>query len=188
VGDPALLGIGDEVIDKNTDPTTPIWLDVGQSLSQMVDALEVLDDDTFDAQVVTPDLLDELGVMAALDEDPAGSGYPGRGAYRREGTRSRARAATRSRAWWRSENDWPALEEETRPERKTAAPSSTILELYGVEVAVDTYDLTAPIRRHLLDDQVRLGDDLLGAATLRDAPVSAQYVGAIPVEGHAGRR
>ena len=43
---------------------------------EVVDAAEVLDDDALDPQVVAPDLLDQLGVVAALDVDPAGPGHP----------------------------------------------------------------------------------------------------------------
>ena len=54
--------------------------EVAEVVGQVVDAAEVLDDDALDAQVVAPDLLDQLGVVAALDEDPAGAGHPGLGA------------------------------------------------------------------------------------------------------------
>ena len=46
-------------------------------LGEVVDAAEVLHDDALDAQVVAPDLLDELGVVPALDEDPARPGDAG---------------------------------------------------------------------------------------------------------------
>ena len=39
---------------------------------QIVDAAEVFDDDALDPQVVAPHLLDQLGVVSALDVDPAG--------------------------------------------------------------------------------------------------------------------
>ena len=44
---------------------------------QVVDAVQELDDDADVAQVVAPDLLDQLGVVPALDVDAAGPGYLG---------------------------------------------------------------------------------------------------------------
>src|SRR3712207_8810512 len=37
---------------------------------QVVDAVQHLHDDALDPQVVAPDLLDQLGVVASLDPDP----------------------------------------------------------------------------------------------------------------------
>ena len=48
--------------------------EVAQVLAEVVDALEVLHDHALDPQVVAPHLLDELGVVPPLDEDPAGPG------------------------------------------------------------------------------------------------------------------
>ena len=52
-------------------------LELGHDADQVVYATEVLDDDALDAQVLTPHLRDEFGVVAALDIDPAGAGDPG---------------------------------------------------------------------------------------------------------------
>ena len=46
---------------------------------QVVDALQVLHHDADVAQVVAPDLLHQLGVVLALDVDPAGPGHLGPG-------------------------------------------------------------------------------------------------------------
>ena len=81
---------GDEVVDENAEPTPRTGPELGHDADQVVDTTEVLDDDTLDAQVVTPDLRDEFGVVAALDIDPAGAGDPG------AGTRHRDRAGRRS--------------------------------------------------------------------------------------------
>ena len=66
---------------------------------QLVDAVQRLHHDALDAQVVAPHPLDELGVVEALDPDPAAPGDPGpcavdgdragRGARRRRGCRRR---------------------------------------------------------------------------------------------------
>ena len=44
---------------------------------EVIDALQVLDHHADVAQVVAPDLLDQFGVVPALDVDPAGPGDPG---------------------------------------------------------------------------------------------------------------
>ena len=54
--------------------------ELGHDVGQVVDAVEPLDDDPFEAQVVAPDLLHQLGVVDALDQDPARLGHPGPGA------------------------------------------------------------------------------------------------------------
>ncbi len=54
--------------------------ELAQDLLEVVGALEVLDRNTLDAQVVAPHLLDQLGVVPALDEDAAGAGDTGAGA------------------------------------------------------------------------------------------------------------
>ena len=60
-------------------------------LDQIVDAAEVLDHHSLDPQIVAPHLFDELGVVAALDVDPAGQRHPGA----RSGNRHRARRGAR---------------------------------------------------------------------------------------------
>src|SRR3546814_15562083 len=51
------------------------------TLFRSVHAVQALDDDALVAQVVAPDLLDQLGVVDALDQDPAGAGDAGVVAY-----------------------------------------------------------------------------------------------------------
>ena len=144
-------------------------LEVAQVVGEVVDAAEVLDDDALDAQVVAPDLLDQLGVVAALDEDPAGAGDPGPRVVHRDRARRRtgraARARPRARA--RREDDRPALEQEARAEREGAALAAPVLQGQRVEVAVDGDDLAAPVGGDLLDDRADLGRRLDGAAALR---------------------
>ena len=95
VGDPALLGARHEVVDEHADPAAGSGPEVAQVAGQVVDAAEVLDDDALDPQVVAPDLLDQLGVVAALDEDPAGPGDPRPGAV--DGDRAGRRAGRAGR-------------------------------------------------------------------------------------------
>ena len=52
-------------------------LELGDDAGEVVDAVHELDDDALDAQVVAPDLLDELGVVPALDVDARAARHPG---------------------------------------------------------------------------------------------------------------
>ena len=73
-GDAALLGAVDQVIDEDAKPPARRRAELGDYRRQVVDAAKELDHNSDAAQVVAPDLLDELGVMAALDIDPARPG------------------------------------------------------------------------------------------------------------------
>ena len=55
----------------------------GTAAGEVVDAVHRLDDDADVAQVVAPHVLEQLGVVAALDPDPARRGDPGRPALGR---------------------------------------------------------------------------------------------------------
>src|SRR5215207_5786894 len=72
VGDARLLAPSHQVIDQ--DPELPPFSggEVGHDAGEVVDAAEILDDHPNVAQVVAPDLLHQLGVVAPLDIDPAG--------------------------------------------------------------------------------------------------------------------
>ena len=128
-GDPALLGARHQVVDQHADPARRARAEVAQVLGQVVDAAEVLDHDALDAQVVAPDLLHQLGVVAALDEDPAGPGHPGPGAV--DGDRAGGGAGRRGRrrpACGGGQDDRPALEQEAGPEREGTPPAAAVLE------------------------------------------------------------
>ena len=71
VGDAGLLGTRDEVVDEHAEAPLAVGAKVSDDLDEFVYAAEEFDDDAFDAQVVTPDLLYELGIVAALDVDAA---------------------------------------------------------------------------------------------------------------------
>src|SRR5262249_13916892 len=80
--DLALLGPSHEVIDEHTEPAHGPGLKLGDYRGQVVDAAQVLHDDAGIAQVVAPDLLHQLGIVAALDVDaarPGDLGPAGRG-------------------------------------------------------------------------------------------------------------
>jgi hypothetical protein len=66
------------VVDEHPDATLRGRTELPHDRIEIVDALEILDHDTLDPQVVAPHLLDELRVVAALDEDAACPRHPRR--------------------------------------------------------------------------------------------------------------
>ena len=83
VGDPGLLGAGHQVVDEHAEPRAGPGRELGHDRGQVVDAAQVLHHHADVAQVVAPDLLDQLGVVQALDVDPAGLGHLGPALRRR---------------------------------------------------------------------------------------------------------
>ena len=139
---------GHQVVDQHADPALGAGTEVAQVLGQVVDAAEVLHDDALDPQVVAPDLLDELGVVPALDVDPALPGHP------------RLRAVDGDRAGRRTRRLRGAFARTggTRitglPSSRNPGPSGKVRRLLrrsssvdGVQVAVDGDDLAAAVRR-----------------------------------------
>ena len=86
VGDAGFLGSRDQVVDQHTQPPARAGPEILDDPDEIVDAAEVFDDDALDPQVVTPHLLDELGVVAALDVDAAGARHLGLRARHRDRT------------------------------------------------------------------------------------------------------
>ena len=73
-GEARLLGAGDEVVEQHAEAALRARLELGHGTDEVVGAVQRLDDDAELAQVVAPHVLDQLGVVAALDPDPAGAG------------------------------------------------------------------------------------------------------------------
>jgi len=157
-GDPRLLRAGDEVVDQHAEPPSRRRAEVADDAGEVVDAVQRLDDDALDAQVVAPDLLDELGVVLALDVDAPLAGDPrlrpgdvgrARGAARRAGRRRRSRP---------DQHDRPPVDPEARPERVGPHAAFPVLEVDDVLLAPDDGAHEAAAR--VLDHEVALGDDL----------------------------
>src|SRR5829696_10271475 len=72
VRDTRLLAPRHQVIDEDPEPPPLSWGEVSHNAREVVDAAEVLDDHPNMAQVVAPNLLHQLGIVAPLDIDPAG--------------------------------------------------------------------------------------------------------------------
>jgi hypothetical protein len=68
VDDPRLLGPRDEVVHQHPHPPAGPRTERADHRRQVVHPIEHLDDDALDAQVVTPDLLDQLRVVTSFDE------------------------------------------------------------------------------------------------------------------------
>ena len=69
-----LLRAVDQVVEQHAEPPTGARAEGPHDLVEVVGTVEALDDDALDAQVVAPHLLDQLGIVDALDEQPAGPG------------------------------------------------------------------------------------------------------------------
>src|SRR6478735_5748278 len=182
VGDAGLLGALHQVVDEYADPALRPRLEVDEVVGKVVDAAEELDDHTLDAQIVAPDLLDQLRVVTTLDEDPAGPGDACRGVRHRDRARRRALGAGRGgRAHRRGQDHRAAVQQEAGPEWEGPAALAPVLKGHGAEVALDCDDLAAPVGGDLFDDGADLRGRLHGATTLGGAPVGGEHVGAVAV-------
>src|SRR5215212_9815182 len=76
LGDPRLLRPAYQVVDEHAEPPPGARPELADDRRQVVDAVQRLDDDALDAQVVAPDLLHELGIVLALDVDAPLAGDP----------------------------------------------------------------------------------------------------------------
>ena len=144
---------------------------------QVVDAVQRLHHDRLDPQVVTPDPLDQGGVVDALDPDPAAAGdlgadvpdrdRPGCGATGPAGRRGRHRPGQRHR---------PALQQEAgRPEWEDPPPAVPVLQRHRVLGAV--HHRAAEAGAGFLDHQVAVGRH--ARHDLPPPPVAGEHVGAV---------
>src|SRR5699024_6144547 len=76
-GDRRLLGAVDEMVQQHAQPPTRLGRELGDDGGQVIGAAQLLDNHALEAQVVAPHLLDQFGVVAAFDVDPAGTGHAG---------------------------------------------------------------------------------------------------------------
>ena len=114
----------------------------------------MFDDDTLDAQVLSPDLRDELGVMAALDVDPARPRDPGTGARYRDRAGRRPTRARRHRTPRCGQDYRSTLQQVAGPQGKAAGAAMTIFELDATVFHPDHSTDVAAL--HVLDDQAHL--------------------------------
>src|SRR5262249_41147820 len=72
VSDAGLLRAGHEVVDEHAEATPGPGPKLVDDADEIVDAAEIFDHYALDTQVVAPYLLNQFGVVPALDVDPAG--------------------------------------------------------------------------------------------------------------------
>jgi len=149
-----------------------------QGLLEQVDALEELHDDALGAQVGAPHLLDELGVVLALDEDAAGA----RGARTLIGGGERARRGARTargRDRRRGQHHRLAVDEKAPAEREHAASAVTVLEL-DVHAVDPRHRPAVPVACDL-DHQTGGCHDPSGLLASDIAPAARQHVRAVAI-------
>src|SRR5690606_2774418 len=103
---------------------------------ETVEPVDRLDDDALDSQVVAPHLLDELGVVSALDEDATRASdarSPSRHGAGSRGGDERTACCRRGR----HELDGLALEQESDAEREHASRAEAVLERHEGALARD---------------------------------------------------
>ena len=94
------------MVNEHAQPAAGTGREACHDAHQIVCATKVLDDDALDAQIFSPDLCDQFGVMTALDIDPASPGDPGTDAWHRDRTGCRLARGRGRRAARRGEDRW----------------------------------------------------------------------------------
>src|SRR4051794_13649734 len=89
LGNAGLLGSGDEVIQEHAHPPARPWAECTQRVDQMICTIQWLHHNALDAQVITPDALDERRIVNALYPDAARTSYSCRGIRHGDGPRRR---------------------------------------------------------------------------------------------------
>ena len=141
-GIPVAEWVLDEVVGENADAPARAGLKLLQSCREVIEPLEVLHHHSLDAQVVAPDLFDELGVVAALDEDPGPDGDPGLGVVHGDGPARGAGGLLLGGCEGgalgplrRGERDRGAVDEEAWTEREGLDLAAPVLEVDDVDAA-----------------------------------------------------
>src|SRR5436190_9753576 len=117
------------MVDEHTEPASWSWAKLLHDADEVVDAAEMFDNNTLDAQVISPHLLDEFGVVAAFDVDAAGQRDFGFGTYR-HGARCRASRGLRCLPSRRSENDRLSVDQVSRADRERFPAAAPVLQFH----------------------------------------------------------
>ncbi len=166
----------------------PIRTEGLELVGDIIETAQGFDDDAFDAQIIAPDLLDEFGIVFALDPDPRPARHPG---FRTDyGARARSRPSGLLRLLLRQLHiDGLSLEEETRPQWKDAHLADAVLELYddtgrGLLRADDGTDIAA---HRILENHAQAELDLTGLLrTVRRRRGAGEHIGAITIKSIHG--
>ena len=174
------LGSGDEVVDEHSQSMPGARLELGDDSDQVVHTAHVFHDDPDVAQVVSPDLLDEFGVVTTLDVDAAGkrnAGWPSRSG---NGPRRRVLDAGTALTRGDAQIDGLAVHPETRTDGEGLALALAILEHdQAVLPRDDGPDVSA---RWILDDHVEFQWHIDACLHVRGAPATCEDVVGIPVD------
>jgi hypothetical protein len=76
-GGPRLLAPLDQVIHQDPESAGRAGTERLDGAAQVIDAIEPFDDHGFDAEVVTPHPLDQLGIVHPFDKQASRPGRPG---------------------------------------------------------------------------------------------------------------
>ena len=129
LGDLRLLCSIDQVVGEDADPMLAIRTEGREFVGDVIEAAEGFDDHAFDAQIITPDLLDQFGIVLALDPDARPTCHP------RFGTCHRTRAGSRSPGGLRfllrrqPQIDRLPFQQEARAQGERMHPAVAVLEI-----------------------------------------------------------
>ena len=139
------------MVHEDADPTSGTGLEVLDDLVEIVHTLEVFNNYAFHTQVVSPDPLDQLGIVPALDEDTARQRNTGAGIRHRE--RPRCGPCGRRRLGPRcAQSDGLTVDEEPGAQREQPDAPVSVLQLH--EAVLDSDDCPHEAGGYLLDDKV----------------------------------
>lgn len=135
VSDPRLLRPRHEVVEQDTSAPVRPRLELREHALQVIRAVEQLDHDPLDPQVIAPHLLDELRIVTALNKDPAR--HRDACALLRRSKRARSGAAPHRRTRWGHKLHGLPVNEKPISERKRAHSAVEILKLEHAVARVD---------------------------------------------------
>ena len=158
-----LLRAFHQVVDQDAEAPSGARGQVADGVGEVVHAVQHLDHDALDPQVVAPDSLDQLGVVAALDEDPRPTSRPrpqpvdGARAGRRAGLlRAGRRQPGRDRG---DEAHRASVDPEPGAEREGAGDAVPVLEHHQMDAPalLGAQYRPAPAGLDVLDDDTHVG-------------------------------
>jgi hypothetical protein len=138
-------------------PSARLGAELAHDVGQVVGPVESFDDHTLDPQVVAPHLLDQLGVVDALDEDAAAAGHAGGGVHG-DGAGRRAGGCGRGRLGAHERDRLAVDVEGAGPEPEQAVLSGPAADDHTV--LLHAKDHAAEAGAPVLDLEARSGLDL----------------------------
>ena len=155
------------MVDQHADATAGPGGERSDRAGQVVDAVQRLDHDALDPQVVAPDPFDQSGVVDPLDPDPGAAGHPGRSpghGHRAGRGASRAGGSGRSGRGPHKGHRGAVEQERGRQHRELTAAPEPILQRHRVPLLATVHrsahrdDRAAEPAVRRLDHELALGD------------------------------